>query len=323
MVMKNKNTGYTLIGALLVMLAASFWGMDGVVLRPHLYNLDVPIVVFLEHFLAFIFMAGFLIYEIKELKKLDGKDWLSFFWIALFGGAIGTMAITQALFYVNFENLSAIIILQKLQPLFAIVLAVLILKERPGKMFYAWAALALIGSYLITFGFQNPVLAGNKLLVASFLSLLAAFSWGSATVFGKRVMNKVNYRVATYIRFGLTCVVMLAIISILSAVTWKDRFLGFGAVNLGDLKILLIIVFTSGGLATFIYYYGLKRIKASMSTIYELAFPVTAIILDYFINGNVMSPGQFLGAGLVVFSMIMITRPGSDPVDAGSPVPDK
>jgi drug/metabolite transporter (DMT)-like permease len=184
-----KINSYAVIGALCIIIAASLWGVDGVVLRPKLYSLDVPVVVFLEHFIAFLVMILFLAisfvfgYKIlkkdfAELKKLGSKDWVLFFFIALLGGAIGTMAITKALFYVNFQGLSVIVILQKLQPLFAILLAIIMLKERPKPTFYIWAAIALIGSYLLTFGFNMPVFAGNKLFVASMLSLLAAFSWG-------------------------------------------------------------------------------------------------------------------------------------------------
>ena len=291
-----------IIGAFCIMFAAALWGMDGVLLRPNLYHLNVPVVVFLEHFIAFIFMSAFFIYEFKELKKISKKDWVSFFWIALFGGAIGTMAITKALFYVNFEHLSAIIILQKLQPVFAIMLAVILLRERPPRNFFFWAPLAMLGSYFITFGFNMPEFTGNKLLIASLLSLLAAFSWGSSTVFGKRVVSKVNFRMATYIRFGLTSLIMLAIIAI------TNSFVKFNMITGKELSILLIIAFSSGGVAIFIYYFGLKRVMASKATIYELAFPVTAVGLDYAIHGNVMSTGQWLGAVMIIVSVIRITK---------------
>jgi len=315
----NRTTRTSIIGAIAIIFAASLWGLDGVVLRPSLYHLDVPVVVFTEHFIAFFFMMIFVVFglvlsksylkkDFKEFRTLKSKDWLSFFWIALFGGAIGTMAITKALFHVNFEHLSAIIILQKLQPLFAICLAIIILKERPRKIFYLWALLALFGSYLITFGFHAPVFAGNKLFIASLLSLLAAFSWGSSTVFGKRVVNIVNFRTATYIRFGLTSLVMLAIIAFYTLATGTNHFAGFDAITAKELVVILIIAFTTGGTAIFIYYYGLKRTTASRATIYELGFPVTAVALDYVVHGNIMSLGQWLGAMLIIGSMIKITQ---------------
>jgi drug/metabolite transporter (DMT)-like permease len=310
--MKN-NRIMQIMGAIAVVFAASLWGLDGVVLRPRLYRLSVPVVVFLEHAIAFLFMLVFVLIvflfvknfpkeEWKEIVDLKSGDWLSFLWIGLFGGAIGTMAITKALFYVNFEHLSAIIILQKLQPLFAIVLAIILLGEKPKRELYLWAALALLGSYLITFSFNRPVFAGNRFFIASLLSLLAAFAWGSSTVFGKKVVSKVNYRVASYIRFGLTSLIVLSII------TATNGFAGFNAVSGIEFKILLFVAFSTGFAAIFIYYFGLQRVMASKATIYELAFPVTAVVLDYIVNNNIMSAGQWLGAVLIVGSMIGITQ---------------
>lgn len=291
-----------IISATCVMFAATLWGLDGIVLRPKLYHLDVPVVVFLEHLIAFAFMAIFLFFERKELKKLNRKDWLAFLWIALFGGAIGTMAITKALFYVGFVHLSVVILLQKLQPVFGISLAMLILKEKPKKDFFLLALSALIGSYFVTFGFNRPHFdTGNLTLVAAMLSILAAFAFGSCTVFGKQALKKINFRVGTYLRFGLTTLLMFLIVAA------TNRFDKFSAITIPNIWTLLIIVFSTGGVAIFIYYYGLKRVKASHATIYELMFPVSAIIFDYFIHGTILSPGQLLGAIVLIGSITKIT----------------
>ncbi len=289
------------VGALAIIFAAALWGLDGVVLRPSLYHLDVAVVVFLEHAIAFAFMAVFLVIEFKELKKLKLKDWGAFFWVAVFGGAIGTMAITKALFYVNFIHLSVPILLQKLQPIFAILLAMLILKEKPRKSFWFWAPVAIIGSYLVTFGLHTPVLnTGNKTFIAAMLGLLAAFAWGSSTVFGKRAIQKVNFRVGTYLRFGLTSIIMFLIIAA------TNRFPKFAEVASSNFLTLLIIVFSSGGLAIFIYYFGLKKVKASKATLYELAFPITSILLEFILRGKVLDAGQWIGAGLLMFAIYKI-----------------
>ena len=298
------------LGALAVVFAASLWGFDGVVLRPNLYHLSVPLVVFMEHAVAFCLMMTFVAFvwistgrkELLEVKKLGRREWVSFFWIAVFGGAIGTMAITKALFHVSFEHLSVIIILQKLQPLFGILLALLVLRERPRPMFYLWAGLALIGSYLITFGFNEPVFSGNRLFLAALLSVVAAFSFGSSTVFGKRALNSVSFRLATYIRFGLTSLLMLAILVATGGLDAASQ------VTAREIMIIFIIAMTTGGTAIFIYYWGLRQVLASKATIYELGFPVTAVVLDYIVHGHIMGPGQWAGAALIVLSMLKIVQ---------------
>jgi len=305
------------IGALAVMFAAFLWGFDGVALTPRLYTLDVVNVVFLEHALAFLFMIPLLWIEIKELRKLNRRDWLAFVWIALFGGAIGTMAITQALFLVGFVPLSVPILIQKLQPLFAIGLAVILLKEKPTKRFYAYAALALLGSYLITFGFATPVVSiENKTLLAALLGLVAAFAFGTSTTVGRYAVEKVNYRVSTYLRFGLTALIMGALVLALG------KLGNFAAVTQFQWLVLFVIVFTTGGLAIGIYYYGLRSVPAAKATFYELALPFTVIVLDWLVNGKVLTPGQFLGAAILVYAVLKINQskvglgPGEKEIEA-------
>ena len=127
--MKNqkRNNNFINIGAFAVMLAAILWAIDLIILRPSLWHLDVSLVVFLEHIIAFTFMLIPLILEWKEVKKLGKKDWTAFILIAIFGGAIATMSITKALFYVNWVNLSVVALLQKLQPIFAVIFAMIMM----------------------------------------------------------------------------------------------------------------------------------------------------------------------------------------------------
>jgi drug/metabolite transporter (DMT)-like permease len=297
---KSKNQ-YINIGAFAVMFAASLWALDMIVLRPRLYHLDVAVVVFLEHFIAFAFMLIPLIIEWKEIKKLNKKDWIAFIAIAILSGALGTMAITKALFYVNFVNLSVVAFLQKLQPIFAVIIAVILLKERPAKKFYFWSIIALIGSYFVTFGFSKPIFDfGDKIFMASLLSIIAAASFGSGTALSKYAIKKVNFRIGTYLRFGITSIVMFIILLVFG------KLGNLSQVGLPDIGTLLIIAFSTGGIAIFIYYYGLKRISASVSTICELTFPFTAVIFEYIIRKNVLSEGQWLGAILLVVSVLAI-----------------
>lgn len=287
---------------LFIIIAAALWGLDGIVLRPSLYSLPVPLVVFVEHALAFLIMIPFLIAEIKELKKLKKAEWGSFIWIAIFGGAIGTMAITKALFYVNFVNLSIVIVLQKLQPIFAIFLAWLVLKERLPKKFFTWALIAIVGGYFVTFGINLPNLStGSKTVAAALFSLLAAFSFGSSTVFGKRALKAINYRVGTYLRFGVTTLIMFLIVA------GTGNLVNFNQITLHQFLIFLIIVFSTGGVAIFLYYYGLKWVTASVSTICELSFPLTAILLEYFIRGNMLSWVQWAGAVILGYSIYKVS----------------
>ncbi len=286
-----------------VIFAAILWGFDGIILRPSLYVLPVTLVVFVESLITTLLLTPILFKQLKTLKLIQNKDLLAFFAVALFGGAIGTMAITKALFYVNFVNLSIVIFIQKLQPIFALSLASVLLKERLSKQFFIWACLAIFGAYIMTFGFALPsATAGNKTLYAAIFALIAAISFAASTVFSKRALKNISFYMATYVRFLFSSILMFIIIigfgqiSAISEITLEQSF------------IFLLIAFSSGGFAIFLYYFGLKQISASRAAIYELAFPLSAVMLEFLVHDKILSPVQWLGVLMLIIGIMRVTK---------------
>jgi drug/metabolite transporter (DMT)-like permease len=288
-------------GALAVSLSAVLWGFDGIVLTPRLYNLEVSYVVFVLHLFPFLLMNFFLFREYRRLKEFTGRDFLIFSLIGLFGGAIGTLAIVKALFLMDFNHLSVVVLLQKLQPIFAIILAVILLNEKLGKQFVLWASLAIIGGYFLTFGWALPDYDGDgNTLKASLLALLAAFSFGSSTVFSKMMLGKFNFVTSTFYRYGFTSIIMLLIM-----LGFGD-FSQFDATTNENWLFIAIIGLTTGSGTIFLYYFGLRRVKAIMATISELMFPISAVVFDYIFNKSLFTPIQWISAAVMIYAIINI-----------------
>ncbi|PIP69020.1 EamA family transporter [Candidatus Nomurabacteria bacterium CG22_combo_CG10-13_8_21_14_all_32_8] len=296
MQIKNK----IFVGALAVVISALLWSLDGTFLRPHLASLPPSFVVFLEHSLGFVILLPFLFIYKFELKNITKKQWLTIFWVALFGGALGTTFFTKALFLTGFVDVSVVILLQKFQPIFAILLSAIILRERFPAKFYIYAFLALIGGYFVTFKDPTSINFGNATTMMAIFSLLAAFSWGSSTTFGKYSLKNINYGLLSALRFGFTIIIML-----IPAIKY---FSTLSSIEPNVWKTLAIIVFTSGAVAMYLYYFGLKKIPASLATLCELAWPVSAVIFDYFFNNNILSITQITGATLLIISVTLATR---------------
>jgi len=302
---KSIKTGTT-TGAILICIAAILWGLDGVVLTPRLYNLDVELVVFMLHALPFLFFNIFLFKEYKNLKTFTKLDFLGFFLIALFGGVLGTMAIVKALFLVNFQQLTVVVLLQKLQPVFAIALAAIVLKEKLNANFLLWGTVAIGGAYFLTFGTELPDFSiGSNTLPAALYALLAAFSFGSATVFSKKLLTKFSFKTATFYRYGITTLMMFIVVLSIGKLHRIENITNTNWLIMG------IIALTTGSGAIFIYYYGLKNVKAIVATICELCFPVSAVIFDYFINDVRISAIQWISALIMIFAIIMLNKKGT------------
>jgi drug/metabolite transporter (DMT)-like permease len=136
---------------------------------------------------------------------------------------------------------------------------------------------------------------------------VAAAAFGSATVFGKKLLQSLDFRLATFARFGVTT--MLALVYL-----WvSGEGLPFEQVTPTNWLLIIFIGLTTGSGAIFPYYYGLSRVRAMVSAICELCLPLSAIVFDYLINGSVLGPWQWLGAALLVMAIFKVSIASNPP----------
>ncbi|MBC8346967.1 MAG: DMT family transporter [Candidatus Marinimicrobia bacterium] len=287
--------------ALAVIFAAFLWSFDGFI-RQNLFALPSFLIVSLEHIIGAILFLPLLIKGWKEVSSLGQRGWISVLWISIFGGVLGTFFYTKALSYVNYIDLSVVVLLQKLQPIFAIALAGVILKEKITKRFIILAFAAIAGGYLVTFGSSSINDWDDKTIIAALLALLAAFSWGSSTVLGKHALNRLSFTTVASLRLAITASVTAFVL--LST----GQYDAVNTMTLSHWGYIVLIVLSTGSLALFFYYYGLNQLPATHVTLYELFWPLSAVGLDWFIRGNILSLPQWLGAILLLGSIILLTR---------------
>ncbi len=288
-----------LFGPWLVTIAAIMWSLDAPFRKYLTGELPSTAIVLMEHLVIAVLVLIFLGRYLKELKNLNGKDWLALIFVGFGGSALATVMFTQSFHYVN---PSVAILLQKIQPLVAILLAVVIMKEKISRKFWAWAAIAILGAYLISFPSLKPQMFPGEIFNPNFkgviLALGAAFLWGGSTVFGRMLLNKLSFQATAAARF-LTALVFLLLIQIYSA-----NLTDISAATQKDWIFVVIIAVLAGLLSLFIYYKGLKNTPASIATLCELGFPLSAVIVNWiFIPNSELTLAQ-IGGGLLLLGSI-------------------
>jgi len=287
-------------GPLLIFVAAVLWGIDGV-LRRTLYDLPPTTIVFYEHLIGLILISPFLIKAWKG--GLTKKEWGAMLLVSLLSGVLGTLFFTTALLAVNFIPFSVVFLLQKLQPVFTVATASVVLRERVSAKYVLFAAVALVAGYFVTF--PNGVVNfsdGGAHLTAALFALLAAIAWGSSTAFSRYTLLGHNDTFVTGLRFLLTVPIALIFVFALGAGP------SLTAITMNHFLVLLLIAVSTGMLALWIYYRGLRTTPASVATIVELAFPLTAIGIDFFLYGTTLAPSQYLAAVVLLASMYAVAR---------------
>ncbi len=289
-------------GALAIVFAAILWSMDGL-LRQGLYTVPSMLVVALEHALDTIIFAPFVVVGWKHVRSMTAKHWIIIISLSAVSGLLALFLYTKALAYVGYAPLSVVILLQKLQPFFTIATAALFLKERLTAQFWYAAIAASIGGYLVTFGLHVPMWGADVLTaLAGAMAVGAAACWGSSTVFSKYLLRDLPAAVATGVRVAVTAVMASALALALGQ--WD------AAVALQPLQwgALALIACSAGGVGLGIYYWGLRCVPASHSCIYELMWPISAMVIDYVVNGILLSPVQLLGACVLIGAMLSLPR---------------
>lgn len=289
-------------GPLFVVIAALLWSFDGI-LRRGLYTLPPTVVVFYEHLLGIGLLLFLIPRWLPDLRKMTKREWLAIGAVSLFSGALGTIFYTAALGKINYIQFSVVVLLQQLQPIWAISAAAILLKEKINKNFLVWALIALVSAYFITFKDLRVNLAtGSGTAIAGLLAISAGFLWGSSTAISKYVLNKVSFLTATALRFFLAPI--FAFLFIASS----NQIPALFTLTQPQWISLFTITLTTGMVALAIYYYGLKKTPARVTTICELVWPASAIFIDYFYYQKGLSPTQILGVTILLLAIYKVTR---------------
>lgn len=287
-------------GPYLIVVAALLWGLDGI-LRRSLFDLPPIIIVFYEHLIGFALISPWFIKSFKK-TKFTKKEWGALFLVSILSGVLGTLWFTMALVKVNFISFSVVFLIQKLQPIFALTLAFVFLRERLNKRYLFWGLLALVAAYFVTFPGGKVNIGQDKgTIIAAMLALAAAFAWGSSTVFSRYLLLRHSNTTITSWRFLITTFFAFALV----------LFLGdYAALNMptaDQFGRLLVIALSTGLVALWIYYKGLKHTQVKVSTILELFFPLVAVIIDIVLYKNILEVSQYFAAGILMLAMYMVS----------------
>ncbi|AJS57339.1 DMT family transporter [Paenibacillus sp. IHBB 10380] len=298
-------------GFWLVVLGAALWGVDPLFRIILLKSLTSTQIVLLEHIIIVLFVAPILWRQRSELRGLGMKHVAALLFLSWGGSAFATILFTKGLVD---GNINAVLLLQKLQPLFAIILARMLLKERLPRHFSVLFILALVGTYLLTFGFKVPFGHWNEFVqVGSLFSLGAAALWGGSTVMGRLMVGQMKYETVTSLRFILA-------LPLLFAITWSEGAawnLPTGTLAIAGVSLnLLGQALLPGLLSLLVYYKGLTTTKASVATFAELSFPMVGVLINWIVFQEIITSAQILGFVLIWGALFVISRQ-SQSVKAG------
>lgn len=273
----------------LIALAAAMWGTDGLLRQPLAGELPAATIVFWEHLLAVVVLLPLLPSAVRAFRAATPRERGALVLIGAGASAVATALFTQAFRY---GDPVTPLVLQKLQPVIAVVAAALLLGERIRRGYWMFALPALAGAWLMAF--PSPFAAAPQAAVAVLLALAAAALWAVGTVLGRLVSVRLSSRDVTVLRFAIGLPASAVVLAVQGAPV---------AVTTAQLGPLVLLALVPGLLGLALYYVGLRSTAAARATLAELAFPVTATLIGVGLLGSPLTQTQWVGLALVVVSV--------------------
>lgn len=290
-------------GTFFIMIACFTWALDTLIRYPLLgMGYSTLQIVLIEHLTLVLFVSPMLWRYRYSYRHLSMNGFLCLFFIGGLGSALGTLAFTEAFQYLN---PTVVILLQKLQPIVAILLAYWFLKERIERLFAFWAWGILTGSLVMIWPdlrllsdtqwhYSNDNIS---LLKGYGYTLVAVVAWGTGTVCAKYLSHQnmpSNAIMSGRFVAGLFVLVPLALLYSQSLMVMKPQ----------DLSLVVSMAMLSGLVGMWFYYRGLRTVPAQMATLVELSFPVFAATINWFFLDMGLTGYQVLGGLILIFGNI-------------------
>lgn len=240
----------------------------------------------------FLLIASFLVKHKPSYKALKENALL----LLLSGGAIGLNWIFLFESY-RYTTISNATISYYFAPIFVMILAPWVLKEKLTSVKVVCIITAMIGLFLIVNPGAGSSSSGANNTVGILYGLSAAALYASVILMNKFIKNLSG--------FETTSVQLLAgALVLFPYVLWQGN-LDLGGLNSTSIIFILILGIVHTGLAYFLYFTSLQELKGQTIAVLSYIDPISAVIIAAIFLSEGMTLIQIIGGVLVLGSTFL------------------
>lgn len=281
-------------GQVKLITAMLIWGSIGVFVKN--INLSSSEIALLRGVIGSIFLVGLSILLKQKLSFQAVKQNAVF--LILSGAAMGFnwILLFQAYHYTTISNAT---ISYYFAPIFVMVLAPFVLKEKLTAMNAGCIVAAMIGLFLVNIGGSGSG-GSDHHLIGVLYGLSAAALYASVILINKFIKNLSGFE-TTLVQL------MVAVVVLFPYVMGKDH-LDFSGITGNSILFILLIGIIHTGIAYFLYFTSLQELKGQTIAVLSYIDPVSAVIFAAIFIGESMSLMQIIGGILVLGSTYISER---------------
>ena len=282
-----------ILGGIIIMIAAFFWGISGTIIK-FMFNQSVDPIKLVNMRLNLSALIGFTVLMIFSRKRLKvTPTQLKHF--AIFG-IFGITGVQTTYYYtISVLNVSMAVFLQFTAPILVVLYCMIFEKEKMTVVKGLSLTIALIGSFLIIFGSGAGIgkLSGIGLFTGIMSAVFCAFYY----IYGKKCTNK--YDSWTVLIFSLGFGALLYWFVSPPWVLWPT-------VTTKEFLLALYIAIFATLLPFGLYLLGVRYLLSSTASIIAMLEPVVASLSAFIVLGEAMGIFQILGAVAVMGAVITL-----------------
>jgi drug/metabolite transporter (DMT)-like permease len=280
-------------GVVLVAVAAALWGTDPIIRKTMGGSTSATTIVFGEHVILVLCTLPFLLPALRSVARAGRSYVAAAVVVGAGASAVATILFTDAL--IGHSDYITPVVIQKIQPFVAIGAAALLLGERPRPGFWWFFLPALAGFWLVNQA--HPFDPSAKGAVVIIEATAAAALWALGTVLGRYLSREVEFQHILSLRFFFGLLASAIALGVMHQPAYS---------NTHDSTLILYLALVTGLLALALYYYGLRRTPAVLSSLAELTYPAVAVIAGIYAYNQHLTWTQWLGVALILGAVTLL-----------------
>lgn len=256
-------------------------------------NADVSVQGMYRMLFTVLLMLPFGGKQLRTAKDVTAKDWA----LLLIAGFFLALHFFLWMASLDYTSIASSTIILALEPVFVMVGAYFLFKDRISKLALLGLVVALVGIYFVSSG--DLALSGT-----AFKGDLLSLSGTLAIVINMLVAKKLLTRVSSY----LYSIVVFGISAVLFAVYNLAAGVPFFAYPGREWLVFLLLAIVPTVFGHLIFNWLLKYMKSTTISMTVLAEPVGASILGMILFSELITGFQLAGGALVILGLLLYLR---------------
>jgi drug/metabolite transporter (DMT)-like permease len=273
------------------------WGTDPIIRKTMSFTTSATTIVFGEHVILAALTLPLLLPALRSVFRAGWSYVAAAIVVGAGASAVATILFTDAL--IGHSDFITPVVIQKVQPLVAVAGAALLLSERPRGRFVWFFVPALVGFWLVNQAHPLDPSAKGAVVIAEATG--AAVLWAMGTVLGRYLARRLEFQHIVARRFFFGLLASALALPIMGASAYSNGH---------DSLLILYLALATGLVALTLYYYGLQRTPAVLSSLAELTYPAVAVIAGIYAYNQHLRWTQWLGVAAILGAVTLLPVQG-------------